>query len=85
MALNPMYLTYGLDRILQRGLYLRSKGRPTHSISAWLGAGEDNFVRFAGDEDGGGYAAFRAALPATAEGRRWRDALARAARGTPGV
>lgn len=82
MALNPMYLTYSLGRIVQRGLYLKSRGRPTHSITAWLGAGDDNFLKFAGDEGGEGYAAFLAALPGTAEGRRWAEHVRRAARAT---
>ena len=78
-----MYFTYGLERIVHRGLYLKSKGRPIQSAGggtgSWLNNSEANFLKYAGDEDGAAFAAFKAALPGTPEGQRWREPLAQAA------
>lgn len=48
LPVHPMFLTYGLARIVARGRFLQEKGRSTNGVTAWLSAGDAVFAeRFA--------------------------------------
>lgn len=54
LASNPMYLTYGIERIATRGMFLQQRQRSTFPLSAWLSCNEKVYLSVhakAGEEE----------------------------------
>jgi hypothetical protein len=49
LVCNPMYISYGIERIAARAAFLKLTGRSQMAVTSWLSATESDFAnRFAG-------------------------------------
>ncbi len=76
LVTNPMYLTFGVERIAARAAFLRVCGRGTASLTAWLSASDERFAALFARSAPGEWEDFLPRWRAGADAARWLGARA---------
>jgi len=71
LVCNPMYISYGMERIAARAAFLKLAGRSHAAVTSWLSASEPNFATRLSRKSVDEWVEFKQNWEKTAEAATW--------------